>query len=219
MRDYYVGPSVDEFSGNVPSPAVSEEEVRIEIADVVFAPAANHTVYPRARRGGEREEVSLYALWPTMNGYSPAQRREFVENAPDTRRIDISIARRVSPFTEQERFETLYLPQTTDQRGVRTPYQLTKFTFQETRSNVPTSGYANTELFVGADEEGGLLALFCFEERDYVASPECWREYEYNDAIEVSYRFKRPYLPEWRAIDTAVRDFVASLDQTTTTAP
>ena len=212
---YYVGPSVDEFSGNVPSPAISEEEVRIEIGGIVFAPSANYTVYPRARRGGVRDEVSLYALWPTMNGYAPAQRREFVENDPDTRRIDITITRRLSPFTEQERFETLYLPQTVDQRGVRTPYQLTKFAFKDQRSNVPTSGYADTDLFVGTDEDDALLALFCFQERDYIQSPECWREYEYGNGVEISYRFKRPYLPEWRAIDTAVRGFIADLDQTT----
>lgn len=210
---YYVGPSVEEFSGNVPSPAITEEEVRIEIAGTIFTPAANYTVYPRARRGGVRDEVSLYAFWPTMSGYTPAQRREFIENKPDTRRIDITIAKRTSLFNEKERFETLYLPQTVDQRGVRTPYQLTKFAFKDERSDAPTNGYADTELFVGADEDNRLMALFCFKERNDIASPECWREYEYNDKIEVSYRFKRPYLPEWRAIDKEVRAFVAGLDK------
>jgi len=210
---YYVGPSVEEFSGNVPSPAITEEPVMVEIAGTRFAPAANYTVYPRARRGGARDEVSLYVLWPTMNGYAPAQRREFIENDPDTRRIDITIARRTSPFTETQRFETLYLPQTIDQRGVRTPYKLSKFAFKDQRANVPTSGYADSEMFVGADKESNLLALFCFKEREDIRSPECWREYEYSDGIEVSYRFKRPYLPEWLAIDTAVREFVANLDQ------
>ncbi len=211
---YYVGPSVEEFSGNVPSPAITEEPVVIEIAGTVFAPSANYTVYPRARRGGARDEVSLYALWPTMNGYAPAQRREFIENAPDTRRIDITIAKRMSPYEEARRFETLYLPETVDQRGVRTPYQLTKFTFKDQHADVPTSGYADSEMFVGADGQGQLLVLFCFKEREDIRSPECWREYEYSDTIEVSYRFKRPYLPEWRAIDAEVRKFVSSLDQT-----
>ena len=212
---YYVGPSVEEFSGNVPSPAITEEPIGIEIAGIRFAPAANYTVYPRARRGGARDEVSLYALWPTMNGYTPAQRREFIENDPDTRRIDITISRRTSPFNETQRFETLYLPQVIDQRGVRTPYQLSKFTFKDQHANVPTSGYADSEMFIGADADNQLLALFCFKEREDIRSPECWREYEYSDTIEVSYRFKRPYLPEWRAIDTEVRRFVQGLDQTT----
>ncbi len=210
---YYVGPSVEEFSGNVPSPAITEEPVMIEIAGTHFTPSANYTVYPRARRGGIRDEVSLYVLWPLMNGYAPAQRREFIENDPDTRRIDITISRRTSPFNETQRFETLYLPQTVDQRGVKTPYHLSKFTFKDQRANVPTSGYADSEMFVGVDNDNQLLALFCFEEREDIRSPECWREYEYSDAIEVSYRFKRPYLPEWRAIDTKVREFVADLDQ------
>ena len=208
---YYVGPSVDDFSGNTPTPAITEEPIAIEIGGVSFEPQANYTVYPRARRGGARDEVSLYALWPTMAGYSPAQRRDFVENEPQSRRIDILISKRNSFFGEAERLETLYLPQTTDQRGVRTPYQLTKFTFKDQRTDVPTSGYADTELFVGNDEDGAVFALFCFEERDAIRSPDCWREYEFNEQIEVTYRFKRPYLPEWRSIDTAVRNYIKSI--------
>jgi len=212
---YYVGPSVEEFSGNIPSPAITEEPVNVTVAGTTFAPAANYTVFPRARRGGERDELSLYALWQTMSGYSPARRDEFIENAPDTRRIDILIAKRTSPFSEPERIETLYIPRTVDQRGTRTPYQLTKYTFPQDgdqRSSVPTNGYANTELFLGLANDDQVLALFCFKEREDIASPECWREYEYNDNIEVSYRFKRPYLPEWRAIDREVRKYVASID-------
>ena len=148
-----------------------------------------------------------------MNGYTPAQRREFIENAPDTRRIDIVISKRSSAFAEAERFERLYLPQTVDSRGVRTPYQLTKFTFKDQRSNVPTNGYADTELFAGVDSGGATAAIFCFKEKEDIQSPECWREFEYGDTVEVSYRFKRPYLPEWKALDEAVRNFVAGLDQ------
>ena len=218
---YYVGPSVEEFSGNIPSPAISEEPVRVTIAGTTFAPPANHTVYPRARRGGARDELSLYALWQTMNGYSPARREEFIENAPDTRRIDILISKRTSAFAEAERVETLYLPRTVDQRGVRTQYQLTQYNFKsesDPGADVPTSGYANTELFLGATDEGDLIALFCFKEREEAIPPECWRKYEYNDEIEVSYRYKRPYLPEWQAIDQKVREFIAGWDQTTPAA-
>ncbi|MEM9495982.1 MAG: hypothetical protein AAGA09_08250 [Pseudomonadota bacterium] len=214
---YYVGPSVEEFSGNIPSPAISEEPVRVSIAGVTFAPPANHTVYPRARRGGERDELSLYALWQTMHGYSPARRDEFIENAPDTRRIDILISKRTSAFAEAERVETLYLPRTVDQRGVRTQYQLTKYAFKnetDPAASVPTNGYANTELYLGANDDDELIALFCFKDREEALAPECWRKYEYNDRIEVSYRFKRPYLPEWRAIDTEVRKFVRKWDRT-----
>ncbi|MEM8936963.1 MAG: hypothetical protein AAGC77_11205 [Pseudomonadota bacterium] len=208
---YYVGPSVDELSGNVPSPAITEEPISIEIYGETFAPAANYTVYPRARRGGPREELSLYALWPTMIGYAPAHRREFVENDPQTRRIDITISERSLSFDEATRFELLYLPNTVDQRGVRTPYQLTKFAFKQQRADVPSNGYADTELFVGVDGEERFIALFCFQDREDIPSPECWRSLDYADGIAVSYRFKRPYLPEWRAIDAAVQEFVGGI--------
>ncbi len=215
---YYVGPSVEEFKGDLPSPAITEEAISIQIAGHVFAPAANYTVYPRARRGGARNEVSLYALWPNMSGYAPTHRREFVDDQPQTRRINIVISKRTAPITEAERLDTLYLPHTVDRRGVRTPYQLTKFSFAERRVNVPTNGYGDTELFVGADEDENLIALFCYKERVDIPSPECWRVYEYSDDIEVSYRFKRPYLPEWRAIDTQVRKYIAGIDRSAATS-
>ena len=211
---YYVGPSVEEIKGDLPSPAITEEPVSVQIADHVFAPAANYTVYPRARRGGARDEVSLYALWPNMTGYSPAHRREFVDNDPETRRINIVISKRSTPISETERIESLYLPNTVDKHGVRTPYLLTKYSFAEQRKNVPTNGYADSELFVGTDEDEHVAALFCYKERPDIPSPECWRTYEYSDQIEVSYEFKRPFLPEWRAIDREVRKYVASIDKT-----
>lgn len=211
---YYVGPSYEEFKGDLPSPAITEEAVLIDIAGHRFTPSANYTVYPRARRGGARDEVSLYALWPTMDGYSPAHRREFVDDDPKTRRIYITISKRNTRITEAERIETLYLPNVIDKRGVRTPYQLTKFVFTDRRADVPTNGYSDTELFVGADEDENVIALFCFKEREDIPSPECWRNYEYADGVEVSYRFKRPYLPEWRALDAEVRAYVAGIGQT-----
>ena len=208
---YYVGPSVDEFSGNTPSPAISEEPVSFTIGGVAFSAPTNYTVFPRDRRGGERDEVALYALWPTLAGYTPARRDDFVENADDTRRIDIQIAQRISAFTEAERIDILYLPQTNDRRGARTPFQLVKYTFRDQRANAPTNGYSQTELYLGESAEGEVLALFCFEEREEIKSPECWREYELTPTVTVTYRFKRPYLAEWKAIDARVRSFVEDL--------
>ena len=208
---YYVGPSVDELGGNVPSPAISEEPVALAVADMQFAIPANYTVFPRDRRGGARDEVWLYALWPTLSGYAPSRREDFIENARDTRRVDLLIAARTSPFTERERIDILYMPQTIDRRGDRTPFQLIKYEFKEQRTNVPTSGYAGTELYLGEDAEKNVIAIFCFKEREDLPSPECWRELELSPAVTLTYRFKRPYLAEWRKIDAEIRSFVDGL--------
>jgi len=208
---YYVGPSVDELGGNVPSPAISEEPVALAVAEMNFAIPANYTVFPRDRRGGARDEVWLYALWPTFSGYAPSRRDDFVENAPDTRRVDMLIAARTSPFTERERIDILYMPQTIDRRGARTPYQLIKYDFKEQRANVPTNGYSGTELYLGEDKGKNIVALFCIKEQEGLPSPECWRELELSPGVSLTYRFKRPYLAEWQKIDEEVRGFVDGL--------
>lgn len=208
---YYVGPSVDELGGNVPSPAISEEPVPLTVSGIRFNIPANYTVYPRDRRGGDRDEIFLYALWATFSGYSPARRDEFIEDAADTRRIDITISRRTSTFDEHERVDRLYLPRTIDSRGQVTPLQLVSYEFREQPTNVPTNGYSDTELYLGETEDGDALALFCVKERSELQSPYCWREYELTDAVTVIYRFKRPYLQEWRKIDAEVRKFVEAL--------
>jgi hypothetical protein len=208
---YYVGPSVDELGGNTPSPAISEEPIEYAVGELKFRTPTNYTIFPRDRRGGDRDEVALYALWPTLTGYTPARRDEFVENPKNTRRIDILISDRTSAFTEQERIDVLYLPQTNDRRGARTSYDLLKFTFKDARANVPTNGYAETELYLGESADGGRLALFCFEDREDVRNPECWREFEISPSVTVSYRYKRRLLDEWKAIDSRVRALVEGM--------
>lgn len=208
---YYVGPSVNELGGNTPSPAISEEVINLTVNEVPFAVPANYTVYPRDRRGGERDEIVLYALWPTFSGYSPQRRDEFVDDAPDVRRIDLTIAARTSAFDEATRIEKLYMPLTTDSRGIRTPIQLLKHEFKERYTNVETNGYVDTELYIGEAADGAVLALFCYKVKDEVKNPDCWRQYELGDDVTVIYRFKRPYLSEWRKIDADVRTFVKGL--------
>ena len=209
---YYFGPTVDEIKGDVPSPAISEDAVAVTIGNHTFAPPANFTVYPRARRGGSRDELSLYLLWPTMTGYAPSFRRDFLENAADTRRIDIVIENRTPIFDEADRIERLYLPQAIDRNGTASPYGLQKYAFQEKRSDTPSSGYADSELYIGADTDDNLSAIFCFKDRSAVTSPECWRNYEFSNTVSVTYRFKRPYLPEWQKIDDEVRKFITGLE-------
>jgi len=210
---YYVGPSVDEIGGNVPSPAISEERVALTVGGNNFNIPANYTVYPRDRRGGDRDQIAIYLLWPTLSGYSPARREDFVENAPDTRRIDVTLKKRTSAFSEAERIENLYMPQTIDRRGVRTPYGLIRYDFTQRRKNVPTNGYADSNLFVGKTSDEKVIAMFCFKEVAEIDSLDCWREYEMSSTITIIYRFKKAYLQEWRAIDEGVRQFVEELNQ------
>lgn len=210
---YYVGPSIDELGGNEPSPAISDERVTLTVGDLTIAVPANYTIYPRDRRDGQRREVYLYALWSTFSGYTAARREEFVEDTPRSRRIDIVLAERTSTFSEAERIEKLYMPKAKDRPGERTANQLVRYEFREQPSDVPTNGYAENDLFLGEDEDGKPVAIFCVRDQAAVSSPYCWREFEITDKVSLSYKFKKPYLPEWRAIDRQVKLFVASMER------
>jgi hypothetical protein len=210
----YVGPSGDELLGNTPKPTISDEPVSAVIAGERFTVSANHTVFPRDRRPGERKNLALYAFWPTMSGYAPARRTDFIDNDKDSRRIDIIISKRRTPFSESERLEYIYMPQVMDKRGTPDQYGLTKYTFKDRGTNTETSGFASRVLYLGAaaDDSDQLVLLFCYQEHNVLAA-DCYREYELNDTISVRYMFKRPYLPEWSQIDLKVREFVAALHQ------
>ncbi|MEM8987024.1 MAG: hypothetical protein AAGC95_09905 [Pseudomonadota bacterium] len=210
---YYFGPRLEDIAGDTPKPTISEEEVSIVINNEAFQIPANYTVFPRSRRGGPRGSVFLYALWPNMSAYSPARRDIFVENDPRAPRIDILIEGRTQLFNEAERLEKLYLPLTIDGRGVPTPFELQRYTFRESRPDSPMNGYRDEELFIGRDENGAPIVLRCFKELPHIDSPDCRREYELGGNISITYRFKRPYMEEWRTIDIAVRGFVEQLHQ------
>ncbi len=209
---HYVGPGVDELQGSAPKPTISEERIKITVGDRLFFVPANHTIYPKDRRERSSEELNLYAIWPTMNGYSPARRDEFIENAKDSRRIDIQLTERNSVFSEEQRLEMLYIPHVIDKSGQQSDYQLTRFIFKEARANAPTNGYANKDLFVGEASDGKLLVLFCYkDEGKNTVPPQCYREFEFSENVSIRYAFKRTYLPDWKEIDTQLQRFLISL--------
>ncbi len=209
---HYVGPSVDDLQGSTPNPTISEERVRITVGDRIFFVPANHTIYPKDRREKVTEDLHLYAIWPTMNGYTPARRQDFIEDEPGSRRIDVQIRRRDSVFSEQQRLEQLYLPHVVDKAGQPGDYQLTQFTFKEARANAPTNGYAGKDMYMGEAADGELLVLFCYKDQEEKTIPsQCYRRLDFSENVSIRYAFDRAYLPDWREIDTQVRRFIITL--------
>ncbi|MEM6649553.1 MAG: hypothetical protein AAF603_04810, partial [Pseudomonadota bacterium] len=161
---HYVGPDVDEIQGNKPRPTINDELLALSVGDISFSIPANYTVFPRDRRAGERENVSLYASWPRMNGYVPARREDFVENKPDARRIDMLIFEKQNPFTEQDRLNILYTPHIIDELGSPFDYNLTLYEFRQGSDNA--SGYAEKMMFTGVANDGTMAVLFCYPETE-----------------------------------------------------
>ncbi len=210
----YVGPSGSELLGNTPKPTISDQPITAVIGETPFTVPSSYTVFPRDRRDGERKALALYVFWPTLSGYSPARRMDFIENKKDSRRIDINIFQRRTPFNESERIEYLYMPQVIDKRGEEYKYGLTKFTFKDRGTNTETNGFSGRDLFLGPRPDGSesLIVLFCYKE-DGILPADCYREYELNEKVSVKYIFKRAYLAEWAKIDAQIRQFITKLNQ------
>jgi hypothetical protein len=209
---HYVGPDVDEIQGNKPRPTISEDLIEIAVGDVDLRVPSNYTVFPRDRRPGERELLTLFASWPRMEGFSTSRRSDFIENEPDARRIDVLIGLKRIPFNEQDRLRILYLPQTVDPAGSPYEHGLTRYTFRQGTIETPASGYSDKMMLTGTASSGETAVFFCYPEDETGAvSPECFREFDLTNDVTVKYYFKQPYLAEWQRIDEGVKRLVGGL--------
>lgn len=209
---YYFGPTKEELTGDVPRPSVAEDSALITVGGLSFDVPAKHTMFPKDRRARTTDSLALYAAWPRMDGYTPSRRIDFVENRPNSRRIDVVIETNNTPFDELQRFEILYTRHVTDAGGVPHEHGLTKYEFTSASSLAPGAGYEDRVMFVGETDSGERAVLFCDDGPDrQLIPPQCSRTYDLTEDVWVRYFFKEPLLPEWRRIDAAVHEFVGGL--------
>jgi hypothetical protein len=201
---YYFGPSISDIRGDTPEASARETPIHMEIGESRFVIPENYTQYPRARRGGPRDSVSLYAIFPTFEPYSVRHDRLFYENEPDNPIIYFEIHLARLPMTEEERIDQIYRERLAGTDGEELGYGLTQYAFSE------DSSYADEDLFLGEDEDGKQIAFICTKISTVVPSPSCRREMELSDGLQLSYRFKRAHLERWREIDAGLVNLVDS---------
>jgi hypothetical protein len=199
---YYLGPTVDDITGNTPGATTSETQIRLSINGVPFMVPENYTLYARDRRSGERDLLSLHTLFPEFVGFTARNADEFAGNPGHSRVVHIQIEARRSPFSEEERLSRIYMGQIENLTGEDGPHGLQRYGFRA------DSGYRNEELFVGLGDDGRSVVLRCFLDEPDVVSPSCRRDTELGDKLTLSYRFKRTYLEFWRDIDAGVHILV-----------
>ncbi len=201
---YYFGPTVDDLQGNIPQASVSDYPISLSIGGLNFSVPENFTQFPRARRGGERSSVALYAMMPELTPYTLENKEIFEGNLPDSPLIHFQIETYVSPLTEAQRIERIYLNSVVDTSGEAGPAGLTRFAFSE------DTGYREDDLFLGRDENHQLVAFICMQALPGIPSPSCRRDTQLSDTISLKYRFKRVHLNNWRTIDADVHNLARS---------
>ncbi len=192
---YYLSPSLSEIMGTAPDPSDENRPIELTIGDRTFMIPANYTRFAAARRGGNQERVSMYALLPKFQPYSPATADDFEDNTARSSVIHFDLGVTTSKFSERERFEKIYLRLVTDPEGTNGPHGFRKYQFNE------NSGYKDEDLFVWTSPKDELIVLRCFKSTEIIASPTCRRDLHYGGEVDLTYRFKRSHLSRWKDID------------------
>lgn len=201
---YYLGPSVDDIQGNTPESSISEVPIDLIVGETNFSIPENFTQFPRARRGGVRENVALYALLPTLEPFSLEHASKFEDSSEGSPIVHFQIESYRAPFNEEERFVRIYQPKLVSRDGTEGPDGLTMFSFKE------DTGYQDEDLFVGKDDLGKMAILRCTRLRSDLLFPNCRRDSQITATIGLSYRFKRSRLDDWRKIDNDIRGLAFS---------
>lgn len=202
---YYFGPTFLEITGETPDPSASVKPISMTIGGMPLVVPTNFTRFPRARRDGEKQSVALYALLPDLEPFTPEKSMIFDGNEPDSAVIYFEISEFGLALEEGDRLVKVYLEKTIDPNGRDGPYGLQAYDFTN------NSGYRDEDLFVYYQENDEPIIVRCYEESELIPSPHCRRDLRLNENLALSYRYKRPWLAQWREIDKSVRSFALSL--------
>jgi len=211
---YYLGDGLPGLTGSLPRASVRETPIHMEIGDARFVVPENYTQYPRDRRDGTTDGISLYTLFPTREGYSARHSDLFQvsehEAEPRDRLlqterfvIHFEVHIRRLPLSEADRVNDIYRERLVDPEGEVFNEELTKYTFSG------ESTYNDTDLLLG-EEGGNVVAILCTQRSNMVPNPNCRRTLDLPDGLRLSYRFKRAHLEDWRTINDGLIELIDS---------
>lgn len=200
---YLTGPTVEDLSGNTPSPTASTSTADVRIEGVVFRIPANYTRFSRARSNGDQEKVELYALLPNLSPWSPDDRAKFASNAPDSSVIQFALAVDRGRFAYEENFERAIKPLANNPEGSPGPFGLTEYKFA-------SGGYANTTWYTADLENGTTFVARCDPSPNPAFGASCMRGTRLPGNVGLTYQFKQAHLAQWQQIDAGIMALVQS---------
>jgi hypothetical protein len=204
---YYLRPSPAKLRAEQTMPTGATHIVALRVHGRPFFIPANYTMFKRARRGGARATVALFAKLPQMSGYTRRDAGLFMSNATDSPIVYILIREDKFNLSATDRLDEIYLPYIADRQGKPGPFGLTQYAFRD------DSGYRRNDLFVGETASGPLM-LLCVRFSPDVSSPNCLAiDRPLAHDVTLSYRFKRSRLADWRTILDKVEKLVARFEK------
>lgn len=199
---YYFGPSISDIRGDTPEASARSTPIQVEIGGNSFVIPENFTQYPRARRGGMRDSISLYAVLPDFDPYTLRNDHHFFTNEADNPVVYFEVALNRQPLSEAERVNFIYFGNLESGVEEEMPFGLTFYRF------AANTAYADQDLFLRVNDDGTVIAITCSRLSEIVPSPNCRRTLETDGGLSIAYRFKRHYLDQWEMIDAGVQTLV-----------
>jgi hypothetical protein len=176
--------------------------VQLTVHGTAFAIPANYIENSAARAGGAQGSLTLAALFPSFQGYSEDDAKQFAGNAPDSPVVHLVLRGDPNNLDTNARLARVYMPYIVDSKGMAGPFALTQYMFRA------SSGYEQNDLFAGQSDQG-LLLLLCERVSVELPSPNCIAiDRSLASGLSLSYRFKRAYLARWREIASGVNGLV-----------
>jgi hypothetical protein len=181
--------------------SVSIETHEIVIANAVLNVPENYIRHSDQRSPGVKAELDLYAVLPSLEGYS-AKNKVFFNNEQkaESQLLFITIEPQQMSRDMSGRFDPIYrqlinpMPENTATNG------LESYTFKEDRAI-----FANERLFVGARGEDRPFVARCITgaDGDQAIAP-CERDVFLANDLSVKYRFPFWLLKDYRILDKQV---------------
>lgn len=203
---YYLAPRGESLFQEQVAPTSDGTPVALDVNGTAFRIPGNYLEYASARQGGKRREVALFAILPSLSGWSNWQENAFADNSPDSQVVFLTLREDHNNISEDARMKRIYMGYVTSREGKSGPFELTQFDFRD------DSGYRDEDLFVGRTDNG-LVVLRCVRKSAEVPSPSCLRDTVLTTGVSLSYRFKRAHLKDWRKMAHDVETLIASFRQ------
>lgn len=200
---YYFGPTPAELLGRDPRASSASGEVEAIVGNIRFQIPENYTRYPSQRGGGRISSIDMHALLPNLEPYSSERQDRFADNSAASDVVYFSLGESAAPLNSARRLKDIYSKYLETTAPAEGPDGLQLFPFR------PDSGYADQDLLVGKDAESRMLLLLCDRQTPLIESPNCSRSLLLGPNLELTYRYKRDHLDDWREIDTALSELVA----------
>jgi hypothetical protein len=180
----------------------SEELLAVTIGQDLLVLPANMFRFPEQRKSGAVDQVDIVVAWPEMTGYSAATADRFNQADDGGNLLFMQYSQSVMSRDMSGRLEPIYRRLFSGEPKPG-PGGLSLHRLD------PNAGYGEEVILTGDETGRTPFVARCVlpkNARDATSS-DCQRDIHVGRDLTLLYRFSSALLPEWRAVDRAVRAF------------